>query len=86
MGDTPASRNGGWADEDTSAVNIRVRDLQDRQLEHRKDLREHDGEIRTLQGQVARIDERVKFMARAFWLGAAGIGALVGDAILRHFH
>jgi hypothetical protein len=54
------------------------------------DVIEHDGEIKTLQGTVAaidvraaRIDERVGFLTRAFWMLAAGVGALLGDVVLR---
>jgi hypothetical protein len=72
------------ADWEDTKPGIILAELRDRARETRADIKAHDGEIRTLQSQVARVDERVKFLNRAFWLIATGIGGLLVDAVMRH--
>jgi hypothetical protein len=72
----------GEAWEDTKN-GIRLDELRERHVELRNDVRKAEVTIDSLSNQVTRVDERVRFLTRFFWLMLTGLGGLVVDAILR---
>jgi len=69
------------ADEDTG-VHIQLAEARTRLRAQARDIRAHDGKIETMQGQVARLDERVKVLTRVMWAGMSVVTALSTAVLL----